>query len=312
MLSTLNRQQNDPHDVVEIAPEVVLASREDTQESPTLAPGATSRPADPPLDMGSDSSIGIAAPSVDTTFRATAVDDILVEGKRAAIGKWAARAFVGLLLAGGSTAAAVAWQAYGNSAKEVIATLTPQLGLAPSTSTETPADQASEPAAQVAATDQAAPQPAAVDATDGTAPAAVAASPEQGQSLQSMARDLAAMGQQVEQLKASIEQLRAGQEQMSREITKASETRASEQSARPKLSALPPRAPAAPVRKPKPPMAHAQAAAASPMPPRTQAVLPPLPQATAPVAAPLPAELPPQATAQPDGEPVLRPPMPVR
>ncbi|HYS87639.1 MAG TPA: hypothetical protein VEN78_21950, partial [Bradyrhizobium sp.] len=93
------------------------------------------------------------------------------------------------------------------------------------------------------------PQPAllAQTAPEDVAPTAAAMSPELTQLLQSMARDLAALGQGIEQLKASqkqmardnakaAEQLKASQEQMARVIAKASE-----QSPRPKISAPPPR-----------------------------------------------------------------------
>jgi hypothetical protein len=67
--------------------------------------------------------------------------------------------------------------------------------------------------------------------------------------LQSMARDLATLGQGIEQLKAS-------QEQMARVIAKASE-----QNLRPKISVLPPRPTAIPTRKPVPTLPSRQAAA---------------------------------------------------
>jgi len=338
MFSTPNQQQNDQHDVPEITPEVVLASREDSKKPPTLASGITSDPANLRVQIGSAPPIDDVVPLVDKAFRAAAVNDIRNGGRRTTIGRSVVRAFVAMLLvAGGSAAAAVTWQVYGNSAKEAIATLTPQLSLTSSSSTE----------ARATAADQATPQPVTAQATDDTEPAPAAASPEQLPSQQSMAHDLATMGQQINQLKASIEQLNASieqlrnsQEQMSREIgkaseTKASETKASEQAAQTKVSVLPPRPTAAPVRnKPKPP-AHAQTPAAPPVAPRAQttmvppaapraqtATLPPLqqaplpqaplPQATPAASAPLPVEASQQPEAPSDGGPVLRPPMPVR
>src|SRR6266851_5394636 len=79
--------------------------------------------------------------------------------------------------------------------------------------------------------------------------------------LQSMARDLATVGQRIEQLKASIDQLRAGQQQMSREIAKPFESKASEQNLRRKASAPPPRPTAASTRKPVPTLPSPQATA---------------------------------------------------
>jgi uncharacterized membrane protein YccC len=92
-------------------------------------------------------------------------------------------------------------------------------------------------------------------------------SPEVAQLLQTMARDLANVGQRIEQLKASqeqmatdnakaVEQLKAGQEQMTRLIAKASE-----QNLRPKTSAPPPRPIASPTRKPVPKLSSPQARA---------------------------------------------------
>jgi hypothetical protein len=77
-------------------------------------------------------------------------------------------------------------------------------------------------------------------APDDVAPTVAALSLELAQLLQTMARDLATVGQGVEQLKTN-------QEQMARVIAKASE-----QSLRPKISAPPPRPTATPRRKPVP------------------------------------------------------------
>ena len=121
------------------------------------------------------------------------------------------------------------------------------------------------------------------------------------------------MGQQVEELKATIAQLKAGQAQMARELAKASEAKAAEAkpiepNARPKLSALTPPAqrPAAPppVRKPKP-VASTYSPAYAPAP--VAAAAPPPPQIAAPVPPPPPAQ-----TIADDGQPVVRPPMPLR
>jgi uncharacterized membrane protein YccC len=84
------------------------------------------------------------------------------------------------------------------------------------------------------------------------------------QLLQTMARDLANVGQQIEQIKANqeqaaresttaIEQLKASQEQMMRQIAKISEqNKTSEQSLRPRTSPPPARPVAAATRKPVP------------------------------------------------------------
>jgi DNA repair ATPase RecN len=90
------------------------------------------------------------------------------------------------------------------------------------------------------------------------APTAAPPSRELTQVLQSMARDLATLGQEIEQLKAgqeqmardnanTAEQLKASREQMARVLAKASE-----QNLRPKMSAPPPRPTATPTRRPVP------------------------------------------------------------
>ncbi len=312
MLSTVTRPENDPHDVLEISPDIVVAAARAEKNSPTLAPDAAIRPSDPPAHMESAAS----APRVDTTFRAAAADNARLLGKRGPIGTWALRTFIGLLLAVSSAVVAAAWQVYGDTARQMIANWTPHFALASSTPalnggpSEQPASAAPQPASppQTAAAEQSAAPPASsVPASQATAPAAAAPSPDSTQLLQSMAHDLSTLGQQIGELKASIEQLRSNQEQLSREIAKASETKASEQNLRPRTPAPPLRPAAATVHKPKPTYYYPPAQTAAVPPPRA-APAPVVPQA----APPIPPAEPPQATAQPDGEPVVRPPMPVR
>lgn len=294
MLSTLNARENDPHDALEIAPNVVFAARADGPIS-TLAPEAIGHPVDPHSQIAT----GAGAPSLDTTFRATAADHSHLLSERSRAGAWAKRTLVGFLFAIGSAVAAAAWQHYGDRAIQMIASWTPRFALTSSAPAD-PADSASPPVLQAAAaTDASSPAAAPVQA-EGAAPSAP--SSDQTQLMQSMARDIAAMGGQIEQLKAGIAELRAGQGQMSRDMAKgfeakASEAKASEQNLRPRPSPPPPRpAAAAPARRPHPSFSAAQSAA------------PPLP----PPVAPLQTTPPPQAAAQPDGEAVVRPPMPVR
>jgi len=295
MLSTLNARENDPHDSLEIAPDVIFAARAD-RPSPTLAPDAIRHAADPQGHIGSSA----AAPSLDATFRATAADSSQMLRERSQAGAWAKRAFVGFLFAIGSAFAAAAWQHYGDHATAVIADWTPRFALTPSAPANPP-DSASPPVLQAAATTEASSQ-AASPAQASDAGAAPSSASDQTQLIQSMARDVATMGQQIEQLKASIAELKAGQGQMSREMTKTTEAKASESGLRPRPSPPPLRpAAAAPTRKPRPTSSAAQAAPA-PLPP-PQAAPPPAPLQAAPA---------PQATTQPDGEPVVRPPMPLR
>jgi hypothetical protein len=331
-LQETNPQETDPHDAFEIAPGVVLAARAE-KASPSLAPDPVGPASTPHISLASGSNAsgftpsGLAAgapvPPVDTTFRAATVGNLDILSKRSATSRWMARLLVGLLFAVGSAAAAEAWGHYGDTARELIARWTPFTLTSTTSSTQPtqapdaaapPASSAAQGSSQVAMADQASTQPAAQASP---APVAAPAVPPSSADPAQMTRDLAAMGQQIEQLKASIEQLKASQEQMGQQMAqqtardavrpppartaaaKPSDARSFEQSMRAKLAALPPRPAAAPVRKPKP--------AYSPMP----AAAPPLPQPQTAVA-PLPPQPESQATTQQDGEPVVRPPVPLR
>jgi hypothetical protein len=303
MHSTQNPQQtDDPHDVLMVAPDVVLAP---TDEELAKLARTLRHPSNPHTRTASDLPGGSAVPRVDTTFRAAAVRDIQVTGDRPSIGRKAVRAFTGFLLVACIGIAAIAWRSHGDAAKQIIARWASQL-VTSSPPVEDPGlpEQPNPPTIQASAAEAAPPQPAplAQTAPEGVAPTAAALSPESAPLLESMAGDLATAGQEIkrlkgsiEQLKANIEQLKASQEQMSRDIAKVSE-----QNLRPRISAPAPRSAAAPARKLIPPFAPPQAAAA-----------PMLPQAAAP-SAPQQPEPQPQATAQPETEPVPRPPMPVR
>ncbi|MGY8684139.1 hypothetical protein Q2941_41230 [Bradyrhizobium sp. UFLA05-153] len=313
MLATLNSKQivdeivkdttkdNDPHDALDIAPEIVLASRPD-KAAPTLVPDSALRP-EPKINLVTEAPA--AALSVDTAVRAAAGD---IRRKRSSVGRWLRGAFVTLLFAAGSAAATVAWQTHGDTAKAMVAAWMPALVASPSQATPPVTEQPASTEQQATTADQPAEQPAtpaqAQDNSNTSAPATASDAP---QSLQSMTRDLAAMTQQIEQLKANIAELKASQEQMAREIAKASapprpaEARIADPRA--KLSALPPRPPAPPVRKPRPVAAapaYAPTYAPAPIapPPQAAAVPPPPPPASA------------SQLADDDG-PVVRPPMPV-
>lgn len=327
MQSTLTPEETDPHDVFEIAPGVVLASRPD-HASATLAPDTASQvssQASTPQPVAASEVVAAPVPPpVDATFRAASVDDILVQGERSSTERWMSRAIMSVFAMGAAVAAA-AWQHYGDTAKHMITSWTPSFVVASSPPAQTPPPGAQPAMIAEAAPTAAQPAPAAPAATQALvsaptqspaaaappalAPTAAAPVPQDAAQLQSMTRDLASMGQQIEQLKANIAQLKAGQEQMaqqmSRDLTKASEAKAAEVRAaeRSRISPLPPRpaAAAAPPHKPKPtfPPSPTPAAMVSPLPP------PP----TYPAA---PAPPPQQATVQPDGEAVVRPPLPVR
>jgi hypothetical protein len=115
-------------------------------------------------------------------------------------------------------AVTLAWQSYGDAAREMLASSYPQLGwLAPQ---------------------------AAVAQTAPNTIAPTTSSPDP-QELKAMSADLAAVRQKVDQLAA---QVAAGQEQMARDFT--TKLQAAEQDIVDKISAPP--LPAAPVRKPVP------------------------------------------------------------
>jgi len=301
MHSTLKPKQiDDPHDIVVVAPDVARVAPAD-EEISSLLRDAARHLSDAQTHTASEVPAAPAVPAVDTTFRPSAVNDVLVPGRLRSMGRGAIRAFTAFLLAACIGIAGIAWQAYGDAAKAMIAEWAPQLALTSLLPPEKPAlpAQPAPPAVQAAVANPALPQPAAPAqvAPESVAPAA-AASAESAQLLQSMARDLASVGQEIGQLKASIEQLKASQQQMSREVAKASE-----QNLRPRISAPAPRSAVAPARKPMPPLPPPVAAAA---PTSLPSAAPYVPRQFEP---------PPQATAQPQAEQlssVPRPPMPLR
>jgi hypothetical protein len=335
MLATLNSRQivdeivkdtvsnNDPHDAVQISPDVVRASRVNS-EAPTLAPEFTARPEpkfapEPKLHL-EPKVIPVlgpppAAAPVDTAVRVTTSDG-LSRPKRSTAGKWLRGAFLTFLFAGGSAAATIGWEKHGDIAKQTLAEWTPALAsLLPSTSQTAPvaAAEATPPVAQDQAADQSAPAPAAPVVAAAAAPAATQA--DATQTVASMTRDIAAMAQQIEQLKANIAELKTSQEQMVRDMAKAPAPKPVAEvkppvDPRARVSALQPRPPAPmppPVRKPKPVVSHTYAPAYSPPP-----IAPPPPPSQA--AAVPPPVAPPVATTQAvadDDGPVVRPPMPV-
>jgi hypothetical protein len=314
MHSTLKLRESDPHDVFAIAPQVVPVTWADKVLA-DITRDASSLSSDRQPAAASSAAAGAAAPTVDTTFRATAAGEIDVPSnppgirpndrpsERRSTGSWAKSAVTVFMFALCSAFAAAGWQHYGNTAKQMIASWVPPFALTSSPPQQTTglAGHPDIPAVQAAATDQAPPQNApSAEPPEDVAATATAPSPETAQ-LQSMARDMAAMGQQIEQLKASIDQLRAGQQAMA--VARTSEAKTFGPNLRPKTSSPPLRPAAALVRKPRPVVySPAQTAAVPPLPP-------PLPQAVPALASPLP---PPQAATEPDGEPVVRPPMPLR
>ena len=237
---------------------------------------------------------------VDTSFRATDTS-----GGRSR-GAWARRATIAFLFALCSAFAAAAWERYGDDAQVTVAGITPQIiptlmSWLPMQKPATAAQADTAPVTQNAASsDQAAPAVAAQPAGSAMTPAAAASSaPDQAEALQSMARDVANLTQQVSELQASIAQLKANQEQMARDKAKAPEARVSE--VRPAAPAEPRPAKLGAPPRPLGTLVHRS------RPPAQAAYLPPPPSTAAPVQI-----APPPAVTAPDGDPVVRPPMPVR
>jgi hypothetical protein len=145
--------------------------------------------------------------------------------KRPSLGRRVSRAVVRFLITFCiGVAAAFAWQSYGDAAKEMIASSSPQLGwLAPQ-------------AAPIAQTD-----------SDIVAPAAPATPSPDLQQLKAMSLDLAAVRQNVEQLAA---QFAAGRQQMAGDIAT---LQAAQQDILHKISPPTPRPAAIPAHKPVPP-----------------------------------------------------------
>jgi len=340
MQSMPTRKDTDPHDVFAI--ESLLHAHAEkmphAEKAPPLAHDPAAPPAAPPVHIAPSIAVGAPVRQAEPQFSAPDTPDIQIGREIVAenvgageikvdglkvleerpTAKWVRRAFMAALGLVGAIAAA-GWQHYGDDAKAMAAEWTPPFLLAalPSTAKPALAEQPGTPATETAAADQAAqpatapvqPEPAATAAAVPPAPSADTAQ------LQAMAQDLAAMGKQVEELKATIAQLKASQAQMARELTKASEAKASEAKvsetrppeARTVAVAPPPAARPAPppVRKPKPVSSYSPSY--SPAPVAAAAAAPPPPVQIVP-----PPPAPPRQTIADDGEPVVRPPMPLR
>ena len=330
MQSTLNpKPSDDPHDILIIAPDAVRVAPAD-EEIESLLKDKMRAPSEPQLHAGPDFAAGAAVPPVDTSFRATAVNDVLIRSRLRSLVRRALRAVSALLLAAIIGGAAMAWHYHAEAAQRIIAEWAPlfaqkssqpseKTGLAaPAVLAAAEVDAANpapaQAAAQVPTAAEAAARPAAVETVAPSAPvetaspAPAAASPDDPQSLEAMARDLANASQEIEQLKASVEQLKASQQQL---VAMVSEKAA--QNVRPKK-------PAQPAKPSRPVAGLTPARKPAPLPPRSAAVpiLPPS-AAAQPAAAPyVPRQIEPQSRAaaetlnDPELGSVPRPPMPLR
>ena len=281
----LTPTQADPHhdsDVVALAPKDWTDAEEALSRLAHVA-SDRHRPT-----AGSDFSAGprVTEPLLDATLRPASLRNDPLPTDRPSLGRRASRSVARFLVTVCiGVAATLAWQSYGGTAQQMIASAAPQLGrllsppaMDPPSGREIAAEPPSPPAVQAFAAPQAASAPQAAPAASETAAstASTAPSPE-SQQLETMAHDLAAVRQSVEQLAAS-------QELMARDIAK---LQTAGQDIRRRISALPPATTT--VHRPLPP----------PQPALQSSVAPPE-SAPASSAAPLPPE------------PPSRPPMPVR
>jgi hypothetical protein len=329
MQSTPNLRDTDPHDVFVIDPDVSLAARADKAPLDLLY-DVLSRPSDPApvrpdpeLRIAPDLATRTSVPPVtvapapladDTPVNDIRLGETEISAHQPRTGKLARRAVMGLFAVASATGAA-AWQHYGDDAKAMLAQYAPPFAQVFSA---TPSKPAEPSAVQASATDQAAAQPATAEATS--------TAPDQTQTIQSMARDLAAMSQQITELKATVEQLKAAQQQPMANASPAANA-ISAANASPAASASPAVSPAAraaearltepapPITRPRivPPPAHSTVSTLARRPKQTFpyqpiAAAPPPPQQAA-AAAPPPMQIAPRAE---DGGPVVRPPMPLQ
>jgi hypothetical protein len=284
---------DDPHDLLEVAPGVVqvapsnAADPTDEELSNLLRAAARQRP-DAKTGNKSDVAAGPSAPAVDTTFRPVAGNIVRRTSDRSSMRRQMMRGVIGFVVALSVVVGAAAWQSYGDAATQMVARWGPQLGLAWSASPRESAvaEQPSPPGVQASEVTTA-PEQSAQSALQSVAPAA---SPTEAPTLQSMARDVATLGQRVEQLQATIEQLKASQDQMSRDVAKGaeakgSEAKGSEQNLRPRTSPPVLRPAVVPARKPIPVFRQPQVTAApapyygqrqpEPLPPAAQQLVDP-------------------------------------
>jgi hypothetical protein len=312
------KPSDDPHDIVAIAPDAIRTAPAD-EEIESLLKEKLRAASAPPLHVAPDLSASATIPPVDTTFRPTAGNDVLVSGRRSIAGRLL-RGVAALLLAACIGGAAMAWRYHGDAAQQLIADWAPLFaGKSSSSEKDVSASPPVLAAAEVDASNAASAEPQATAAVEAAAPAAAVASDEsqslQTQSLQTLARDLANASQEIEQLKASVEQLKASQQQLVAMVAE----KAAAQNLRPKkpAQAAPPPRPVAALTSPR----TTTAPPALPPRPYRPAVAPVPSAAAAPYPPPAPyvprqIERPPQTATETLNEPELaavpRPPMPLR
>ena len=341
MQSTLTSTETDPHDIFVVEPDVVLAARADHAASdpisPLLAPPIHPRARSLGPGHG-DGTAGRTNVSRGRRRRYRGAAGLHVSGERAPRGRWASRAIIGFVFALGSAAAAEGWDHYGDTAKAFIANWTPFV-LNSSPPPENAAVAGQPGAAEVqgssqAAADQAPAQPAppAQLAPDGIychrihRPRIDGHSRGRSRSLSAVPaidgtrsrsdgpRDRGAQGQyRAAQGRPRTDGATDGPQMVRHSVARTTQTRPSDikpadQSLRAKATAaLSPRPAAPPPRRPRPAYPPAPVYA-----PSQAAALPPAVAAPPSQPAPLQYERRTQAADQADGDPVVRPPMPVR
>jgi hypothetical protein len=223
--------------------------------------------------------IRVAGPSIDATLPSAELKDDRFQSVKTSFGRRASHALARFLIpAFIAVAGILAWESYGEAAKQIIANWAPPLGwpvsllyrlgpLLPATNSPSGSEiVSSTPAVPASAPDVPPAAPVAQAAPDtlaaGAAPGPAVPSRDQ-QQLDAMARDLASVRQ-------SVEKLATGQEKLASDIAR---LQAAEKDIRHKIS-VPPQQPADALRKPvpaTPEQATPQVSAAPPPPvPPTQ------------------------------------------
>lgn len=304
-----------PHDFVVVPSDQVRVSPTDAEITDLLRAAARQHSESAATSAPSDPSVTPPVPAVDTTFRATDVNEGVTA--KGSLGRRLLRATAALLLALGIGAAAMSWQTFGYAAKKALFTWAPKWAIAASLPLDklglgknsAPSD---DPAEVTPAPSEAPAQIASDGRTSETAAAAPATTvppSDAAQQLQSMAHDLASANQEIEALRASIAELKASQQQTARDLAKVTDKLA-EQNAKAKLAAAAPRPP---VHRPTPaysPTSYAPAAAPAPPPPAYRPATSPYSSAAAQPYAPPPTQIQPQADPGVVGA-APRPPMPL-
>ncbi|MGH6708239.1 MAG: hypothetical protein ACREEK_04640, partial [Bradyrhizobium sp.] len=118
------KPSDDPHDIVVVAPDAVqVAPAHDEIES--LLRDKARTPSAPQVHVEPVFLAGATMRPVDSTFRATAVDDAPVKRRRRSLARRAFRAVGALLMAACIGGAAMAWHYHAEAAQRIIAEWAP-------------------------------------------------------------------------------------------------------------------------------------------------------------------------------------------